>query len=408
MLLTLGRGLNARQSLTPIQIIVDTAPKTIALFGDSISAQSTNVNGNFTTHEAYGYPIALNYLTNQRYNFEHINNQAVGGGNSYTLDARKETDLASSPADIIFVQVGTNDVDAGTTAAQIQTNLSSIYDYITNTLGKTIVATTVLPRTGMTATQKQTIQDVNAWIMAQANADIIPINAYDDFNDGNDEPKAGYTNDGLHPSIIGSFSIAKSINNTLSLKYGSNPALDPNATGNFLANSDFSGTAGIISANFTGQAADGWKFYGYSNGTRTASKNPDGSQKVTTTIASGNSTSESIYVELDGHITSGYSTGDSVYGEIDLEVISGQNVQWIGLEIHDKGTQTLYYIGLDKRDATTYYPLSAMGRGIIRTPKFTVQPSNTQLEYRLRIEMNASSAPASLDLNIHGACMMKE
>lgn len=405
-----GLGLPQRHAVS-----IDTRDQTVALFGDSISAQNTGVA---TRLEAYGYLTTLNVLSGQRYIFNHALNKGVSG-NSTTQMAARLSDLDGLGATIVMVHGGTNDVIGEVSSATIIANLSTVYSYIVNTLGARVVAIPILPRAtwpgfsaGQIATGKATINTVNAWIRAQASAKIIVADPYERFNDGNDEAIGGagnaagaYTYDGLHPTLLGAYHMGKVLYDKLLPYYGTRSfSLSAN---NILTNTDFSGTGGPLS-NATGQLADTHTLATSgttNNATRTLSKY-NGGQRVQCSFGSGLSTTEAARILQT--VNSSSIDGMNAYYEVELEVLGGSgNPYTLSAQLNRNGAEAS--IGYDRRDNATNLPapelqnftLESGRRLLLRSPVVTLAASTTSVTGRINIECNCVSAASSLDVLLH-------
>lgn len=372
---------------------VDSSEKTVALIGDSITGQNTSSNDR--EYLSQGYFGMLNAITGQRYDFPTSYNLGVSSDTLSGIEARK-TDLAAlSPApDIVVVLGGSNDVPAATTEASMKSDLDSIYDYITGTIGARVIALTIPPRTqtggtALTGAQQTKLDNVNDYIMTKSG-EITPVNIYSNMHDGSDNPLSTlFENESgklLHPNPAGALQMAKDIKSALSGIYGSK-AIPDMTVDNLLSNDNLSGTGGTISGPLTGDVADSNTLYTYAQATGTASKPTSNTQQIDVNY-SNNLTYDTIqFYEAD--VTSGYTAGsDAVVAEAEIEILNVENVEGIWVEVTDEGSSNLQYKGLGKFDdpsfpteARTYY---------MRTPEFTVQASNTALAVKIRGELNSS------------------
>ncbi|MGQ0528091.1 MAG: SGNH/GDSL hydrolase family protein [Alphaproteobacteria bacterium] len=419
MFLKVGRG------LTPLKggRLVDTATKTAAVFGDSISAANMQTSGGTQrTSENVGYLTCYNVLSLNRMYFPNANNLGLSGDDTSEMLARKN-DLSALTFDVCFVMGGTNDIIAQTSTATIISNLGTIYDYISNTLGKTLIALTILPRTswtplagGQITTAKAAINTVNAWIMAQHGSRggrVISANLHTSMDNGSGEAIANSVNDGIHPSPYGGMLNGMDIYNRLLPYYGK--AAMPNfTTGNLLVNGTLTGTGGNVSTNFTGTCATTFTCNG-SGGTggRTASKNGDGSQRLVMAVTGGGTADT---CRMTQSIISGFTVGETVYATV-LVQISGMPVNIysnsLQLRLTGTGVPTLANVfGLDKRTSADLLPecytTVTPGKYLIQTPDLAIiSGSSISLEWRYEMLGTSSVSPSSGTVDIFGAGLYK-
>lgn len=389
---------------------VDTRPIKLCLFGDSISAQNTNISAPYTYMEGLGYAVALNAMARQRYEFEIPYNLGVSGDKTTQMLAR----VGSIPADanIVIVLGGTNDLANEVAASTIQSNLRSIYNSILAS-GKKVVAVKILPRggwgafnSGQIATAEASRASVNTWIGQQG--DVIVVDAENAFKPGGTLDATLFYDGAVHPGQRGAWVLASEINKVLKPRFGIGSLLKITEN-NLLPNSaDFTGTGGAVSSYFTGTLATGWSASGGTSGvgTMVLSKNADDSQRVAINIPAA-AAEQTGTLKHASNVTTGYTVGDKVVAEFDLEVISAINASWLGVELRDVGGTIYYAMGYDKEASGLPIP-TGMGRCTIKTPEITVQSGNTKLELRLRLSVAPTAGAAGeLIVNVYGARVRK-
>lgn len=398
MLLTLGRGHNHASTIINSTLqnfsipSADLTPKSIALLGDSISAHNTSSDN--TEYLSQGYINLLNAITGQRYHFPPANNLGVGGFNILQIN-NKKTDIATlvEQPDIIFVLGGTNNIAASTTQEDIILNLSQIYDYIVNDLGKKVVALTIPPRTvnpsgnSLSTANLTKLKNINNWIMGQTG-NITPIDIFTplSINDGQPNPEY-FAKEGdfgttyVHPNPKGALIIATSIQNVLNTIYGAFEIPDMSQN-NLIPNNNLSGTSGSSGSKFNGLVADDYRISAYDFANGIATKPTSNSQGI--------DFSYSQYVErelvtiLPDNITQGYQIGDTIIAEAEVEVLNAQNIMGLWIELYDIASSTIIYKSLSRYNSAdfptgsnTYY---------LKTPNATIQQGNTALSIRIRAE----------------------
>jgi len=129
MLHSLGRGLtcaatNTSSQLSPIASI-DSALKTVALIGDSITSQNDSSNKQEFTSQ--GYMTWLNALTGQRYYYDPSYNLGASG-QAIASTLSNITDLAAlSPApDLVFYIPFANDITGSRSYADLIADLDAL------------------------------------------------------------------------------------------------------------------------------------------------------------------------------------------------------------------------------------------------------------------------------------------
>lgn len=358
------------------------AGPSILLVGDSTSSQNDSFSGNATgalTMAITRYQKAftwLDNLTGGALNYEttfNIQNNtrdgsnAARGGASITEVTTKITTgdansnfvpLKNFPQKYFWVQVGTNDINSGTSLATLITNYTAMVKAITDA-GKIPILTTVLPRNavdgvndwgavGTTAAQKRLVlNSFNRWIVEFARENnIICVNWTAAFSDETGNAKTGYTTDSLHPNARGSYYLALEALRQVGFLFpkgrlGQQNGYDVydatyNPYGNIL-NGDLSGTGGSLSAGsgtgtVTGTVADNFQLSKNTSTTTSVvaslvTRNGMLAQKlVFTSAGTGSSAEDWRYSYWSGSSTSlgSYATaGDNLKIEAGFEVEAG-------------------------------------------------------------------------------------
>lgn len=262
---------------------------------------------------AQGAFTCANALMGQRFIFTHEYNRGIGGDTTTELELRKEVSLSGNgfedTYDLVVFMAGTNDigVNSGVTPASLatlQANITSIVNYVTITLGKTMVLGTVPPVDDNTATQIQRRKDYNAWVRTLASNKVIIWDYWDAVTDsGTDDWKSGYAYDGVHPNPFGSHIMGMRLRDALVPYYGRSSGFVLRST-NLLTNPFFTGTGGTLSgAGATNNGiATGWTVETSGTGaagTKTLSKDSNDRQRFVANYGSGLSTGERISARQD-------------------------------------------------------------------------------------------------------------
>ncbi len=352
----------------------------------------------------------VNALTGQRYQWYHDRNRAIGGNSITEMNARKEACLNPIDFDLAVVMGGTNDVGttSGATPASLSTmttQMTAIIQYITVTLGKTMVLGTVPPVDDNTATQKQRRLDYNAWVRTQASNKVIIWDYYDTIASG-DNWISTYAYDGVHPAGPGGWWMAKDMVEVLNPIYGTGSfTLNSN---NLVTNPYLTGTGGSISgtAITNNGIASGWT--ANSSGTsvattRTVSKDSDDKQVLTCNFGSGLSTAERLSIQ---QTIAGSAVTDNKYvvAEALVQVTAGTGM-WYELCLRLQNQSGVRGIDLSRRATTEALQLSSIistNSGILHLKTQPIMKLSTWTSIIPRIDMtfNCSSEAGSGSMKV--------
>jgi lysophospholipase L1-like esterase len=246
--------------------------RTLAIFGDSISAGANNVAANTQRRANAGYGSWIPILTKQRVTFPWDYNFGVNGDTTAMMLARLSQVTAVRPT-ICVVHGGTNDAAGTGTADAAIANLSTIYDALQR-IGTIVIAIPILGRSSPNAWASTARSDVafriNDWIRRQR---FVRRNFYvADCSLVFDDPVSatfgnkGFTADGLHPDPTGSYLIAKQIVTIINGIYPdvvvpyvqqADAWSATNPSGNLLLGATLAGTSGSVTGA-TGSVATNW------------------------------------------------------------------------------------------------------------------------------------------------------
>lgn len=206
--------------LTELEVFRATDTRAVVALGDSITEGAATADesiGRFTDKLATrlmalpGAPSVLNAGISG--NTVCSNNASWGPGAQDRFDRDV---LGHSGVRTLFLFEGTNDLAyGGSTGAQV---IDCLKDVIAraHAAGLDVVAATIIPRNGFTATQEQYRNQVNAWIRATAS-----VEAYVDFDAVLRSPgnaaliNPTYDGDGTHPNAAGHQAMADAIDLSL-------------------------------------------------------------------------------------------------------------------------------------------------------------------------------------------------
>lgn len=381
-------------------ISAETRNKTVAIFGDSMTAQNSASADRF---EAIGYMVKLNQITGQRYDFNYGLNFGVSGDDTTEMYARI-VDVTSSGADIVIVLGGANDRAAKQTAATTTEQLDNIYSDLI-AAGKDVYAVTSLPRRDSSYTSagfsageiiqaKADTTTVNDYIKAYSG--ITAIDAHAVWDDGTGQAKVDYTYDGLHPSALGALEIAKLLDAAMTPKYGVRSfALSDD---NVFDNTNYSGTGGTVTSTASGVLADDYASIG-STPTgdvtdRILSKSTG--QVVVIDFPTGGGTADNF--RLYQRKTGTY-VGQEAYFEVEIDISADKTGAgiWRTFNAELRTSSGSLSVGNDRAgtDDDNYinelrsYLISKGRNLVLRSPTMTV-PSSTYVEGRCSIEANTT------------------
>lgn len=415
MLHSLGRGLtcaatNTSSQLPPIATI-DSALKTVALLGDSITSQNDSSNKQEFT--AQGYMTWLNALTGQRYYYDPAYNFG-GSGQAIATTRANITDLAAlSPApDLIFYIPFANDITGSRSYTDLITDLDAIITYVTGTLGAKMVIGTPLPRTqdngnALTTAQQTLSNSLRTYIMNLSVSGVTPVNIYDNMTSTGDNPDTYLFDDEggkyLHPTPAGAYQIALDMKAALDTVFGSNtiPDMSLCALG---MNSDLSGIGGNETSPLaTAQVADNWRFYSYSGLGGIVTKTPEDYQSVD--ISYTDSRNYDVWRMISDDIISGFSANDQFYMECEIDVVSSTNVRTaasLELSLNDSGL----FRAMSPYDRNAW-PMGQLPTLHLRTPIFTISNADNLIDAIIWGQMNSTGVTSADHVIIKAARIVK-
>ncbi len=142
----------------------------------------------------------------------HMHNLAVHGTNAATEYARRVAKLAGvsrsvSGKKIFRISLGSNDIAAGTTGANLFNKSVLPYVQYAQGLGYSVIVGTIIPRSGLTAGQETERQAYNALVLSSAaanNYEVADYTALPQFDAQADATNTTYySGDGVHPNSVG-------------------------------------------------------------------------------------------------------------------------------------------------------------------------------------------------------------
>lgn len=370
-------------------------------FGDSITQHgSSSQTGN---QDAWGFTTWLNLYTGGRLYNPTGGNLGVAGNTTTQMIARLGAALAFKPAIVTFMG-GTNDITAGSTAAQIQTNISVIINAFA-AINSIVVISSILPRfsgNALTGPQEAIRQTVNSYILTLASPTVIIVNAEASMNNST------LYADGLHPNSKGASVLGGLFASAVGpLLPSANWALGFAQDNVLAANLSLSGTNGTVTGA-TGTAPTGHTLYasGAGGASVVGSQGATGGLLQEVITISGTYSGSSTYAQLVNTINPITLPAASIVESVlDFEILATlNNIAGIGIDVvyYDSGSNYL-------ADAFSFYandglPSSlGIGRYQLRGQAFST-PANTsfvQVITKILFATPASSLPISATIKIH-------
>lgn len=397
----------AAKGITPLPYKIEPA-------GDSIPAASYDTaTANAIKLRNYGHMSWLRFLTRQRILFNSWSGAAVPGmtagglAGTDTLQpnaaaaAAGYTALLASDVGWIDLTIGTNDVVATATAyAKFVTDYGLLVDRAI-AAGKRIMLTPILPRSAsMDAAKRRLAGRFNDYIFSRhdpARGVYVtdPTPAWLDYSVGYG-PRTNFTYDGLHPSALGAYWIAKAKADVLNQLLPAYETLFANSdnvwnadnpTGNLVANGLLTGSVATSSNGATGNVPTSWTGTRGGSGqnmsvafSKVANSSISGLDWAAMTLggtsnADGSSTG---VLRQDFSLTgTPVAAGDLVEAFADVEISGQSNVQGVQmlLRLISSGNYDVYD-GSFGNGSSLVIPEGITVSGVMRTPRL-VAPSGT-------------------------------
>ena len=203
--------LQSQQSTAPqSSAALSTSTKVVTL-GDSISIDPP-------ASDLYNHYASL---LKSKYNVTTSDSYAIGGAQTGTspspfkgMRLQYSEDVVGKGYDLLIIMGGVNDVASNVSASTTETNLDWIYTQA-KSAGMKIVAIPILPWgcfSSSSTEKKATTKEINAWIKSNNKIDYF-IDAYEEFNGGDDCLKDIYNLDKIHVNRAGHDKLAEMIFN---------------------------------------------------------------------------------------------------------------------------------------------------------------------------------------------------
>ncbi len=411
----------------------------IAGLGDSIMLQSSSSALLQTSSGCLPWACAH---SGQRLVFTHAMNFGVNGDTSTLCLARTATAvaaMAAAGARFCVVNIGTNDLLAGISAATSIANATAILALV-SAAGIVPVYTPILPRDtngsggSLTTAQRQYFQYINNQMRQLCNSHSFyrvadPTLNIADHTLTNGSPigastaaATAYTHDGLHPSVRAAFFWGQAIADCLQYDLrGISQSLwsqidtydaTNNPSGNLIPTGFMTGTSGTKGTGASGNVADNWTVQraAGTTGTVVGSKgtvtNTNGTTyptQILTCAAIAGSATETF--QMYQQIFSNFAAGDIVFAECDISVsgIGTDSLTELMLKCADDFSDARCM----QADTGWFYPNVSWANRTLRTFPFAVGSSPTNLVCMIQIGLDGTVASNGVVVTV-SRCVLKK
>lgn len=401
-----------------------------AAFGDSITAQNTNLSGTVSYMYSNGYMTWASILSGGKIFFSAALNYGVAGDTTTLMVARLATSIASAKAlgaRFVVILAGTNDNYGGVTYAQTIANLANIYGAWLGA-GITPIIIPITPRAkdaasgSMLTADRQKMQRVITWQRGYCrdNPSVLIADATLNITDHsvtNGDPigallanSTASTTDGLHLAARGSFWTGKAIVDAVQYylrgisqmiwSQADTHDITNNPTGNLLANGFMTGTGGTPGTGASGSLATSFTFrrqagstitvVGSKGTTATANGSTYPNQRIAVAGAGSGAATETaqVYQQVFPSGTT-YAVGDTVYAECAISVsgVTAATLKSIYLKCQDDG----FDARIGQISGPGYLPDQSWS-GVLRTPSFVIKAGTTAITTSLNADLDGTIA----------------
>lgn len=390
--------------------------KSIAIIGDSITANASNVLTPEIT-SSHGYWTWADIFSGHRTTFQPGSNLGIGGNTTADVLARLSSLIKIKP-DIAVVAIGTNDITGALTAQQSIANLKNIWDQLYQA-GIVVIACTILPRTsswGLTAAMRNQAVVINNFIRSQQgvrpNFEVVDAtSSFLDYTAMDGFARAGLQIDGLHPAQAGAFLYGAAVADVIKRLVPQRDELqtDPtnvwsltNPSGNLVANGLLAGTTGSKGTGCTGNVATSWALaLSATNAgmavvaTKEAHPTLTGLERQTLAISGAlTANCQAIFSQTLNYVdaNSAYQPGDVVEAMCEIEVVGQSNLAGVQLDIRNQDTSNALKYAIDCNTYGSSYtaaqqlPDGKDWSGIFRTQPFVVPANPANIRPRIVIQ----------------------
>ena len=316
----------------------------------------------------------------------------VSGNTTTQMLARFDTDVTSLRPRVVIEAGGTNDVRTGVAASTIYANKIAMWNKAW-AFGAKVIATTIPPASDSTTAQRNTAQQVNAWLREYARTNPKNFALVDWYQDLVDPLTGGVKTSvmdtlGIHPNGTGAYVVAQRFANAILqfVGYPTDPLPSDNVNDldNMMNTPLMTGSSGTPSGGVTGVVATSW----FASGSAVASKvsRADGLGEWQQLACTGTTS-------MIRNAAARWSVGDLVYASCEFETDSaGWSDGLVTAKLNcfaADGTTALHFATAWSNGADT----TSGGRhpsGILRTPIIQIPTGTASIRLDLQ-KVNAGT-----------------
>jgi PKD repeat protein len=193
-----------------------TVPLTVSFTSNIISPPASGLIvflGDSITTDVGGGAFPTDIDANSSMDDYTISNKGVSGDKTYQMIARYPTDVTGQSPDYVSILAGINDIWIGSTPSQIETNLSTMYNWTLANNSKLIISPIMYGTSynGIPFADSDIVDEIDEWIYDYYNAAnhsnvlLVDFRNATRVQDNLDNRSFWYryTSDGLHPNSLG-------------------------------------------------------------------------------------------------------------------------------------------------------------------------------------------------------------
>lgn len=377
-------------------------------FGDSHIAYGANTGNPYNNSD--GLTTWFNLYTGGRLYQAPGANLGVPGNTSIQAVTRIAAGLAFNPA-LVVIEIGGNDVNAGTPAVTVNANISTIVEAFRG-IGAKVVISTVPPRfagAAFSGGQEAIRAAINSYILGLESPTVGTVDI-----SGILSTSAVFQSDGIHANSTGAAAWGQAMaTKAMNWIDGANVTKQVLVDNAITPNTSFTGTAGGKNTS-TGNVANNWTLLGNNAGGATVvgSKTTDNGLNQQVITISGTWTGSNKYAGLlSNQASTTLATGQITESFLDFEIL-GTLTNIAGFSISTTYNGASGYLA----DSYSYFPNDALvtplttGRYQLRGWPFVAPAGVTNIDTNVVIFFagTGASSPVSGSIKIHKAGSLKK
>lgn len=375
-------------SASEINRVMKRRENKVIIFGDSITARTSETIGVNYTQGISSYWNIANWILDSKFNM--IYNAGISGNTTNQMKLRLQADVIDRNPDMVIILGGTNDLIANTGLNDTISNLTSIYNSL---MAEGIIPVLCTVPSASTFVSQSNWNLLNEFIVSFAfdnglrccdfaSSFISVSNSVFPYHITN------ATSDGTHPTKRGAYlmgvDLAETIKDLVGISYPTSPA--NNSSNNLITNTLLTGTSGTIP---NGVAPTGWtNIISQVNANITYTGSIESKQKYNIyKIDISNSGSNIGEISFQVSISSGFSVGETIRTLLGLDLTSCKGVALIEPRViaMDSSFSTLAGVVCLSNDSLSYSLDDLTAGGIIRFPDMTIPLNTTKLVLIVKI-----------------------